>query len=319
MSIFLIHVLLGILLFYIINWIGKHSYSIGYVEISIFVKNEEAPALNFLIRVLTPVVFIIIASTFLYYLKLDSYVKNIYLVNVYYIIFRLIFNIATNRTMLLNWYRQFLYWVGIFAFSFFTYEKLIKVKANILPDFTTIANELWIIILIFLFQVANNVNTGNNLSLKRKENYIRNRYNIFKSLYGHEIKNIIANEKLEAIVYAVMIYEDFNRPKIFRIIENLKLKVTKKPHTLGIMQVKSEKVLTDKESVILGTNKILESYNNFLADNVNDEEGFHDSYIYSKIVSDYNGGSSYNQEVLDLIEIVLTNFYKESTDTLQPA
>ncbi len=41
---------LGIVLFFLINWIGKHSYSIGYMQISIFVKTEEAPALNFLIR-----------------------------------------------------------------------------------------------------------------------------------------------------------------------------------------------------------------------------------------------------------------------------
>ena len=149
MEILLVQIVLGIGLFFLINWLGKHSYSIGYMEISIFVKTEEAPALNFLIRVLTPIVYIIIMSTILYYFKLDKYVWNIYLINVYYILFRLLFNLITNRGLLLNWYRQFLYWIAILVISYFTYEKLIKVKANILPDFTTVSNELWIIILIF--------------------------------------------------------------------------------------------------------------------------------------------------------------------------
>ena len=34
MEILLVHVFLGIVLFFLINWIGKHSYSIGYMEIS---------------------------------------------------------------------------------------------------------------------------------------------------------------------------------------------------------------------------------------------------------------------------------------------
>lgn len=109
MVIFIIHFFLGIGLFFLINWIGKHSYSIGYLEISMFIKTEEAPALNFLIRVLTPVVYIILVSTIFYYFGLDKYVWNIFLVNIYYIVFRLLFNLLTNRGLLLNWYRQFIY------------------------------------------------------------------------------------------------------------------------------------------------------------------------------------------------------------------
>lgn len=108
--------------FFLINWIGKHSYSIGYMEISIFVKTEEAPALNFLIRVLTPIVYIIIVSTTLYHFGLDKFVCNVYLVNIYYILFRLIFNLATNRRLLLNLYRQFLYWIAIVVISLYLWK-----------------------------------------------------------------------------------------------------------------------------------------------------------------------------------------------------
>ena len=318
MVVFVIHLILGVLLFFIINWIGRHSYSIGYVEISIFAKNEEAPALNFLIRVLAPVVYIIILSAILYYFKLDYLVNRIYLVSIYYVGFRLLFSILTNRSKLINWYRQIAYWIGIITLSYLAYINIIRDKRNILPDFTTIANELWIIILLFLFQVANNVNTSNSLSNRRKQNYIRSRYLKFRSKYGNIIKNIVGNEKVEAIVYAIMIYEDFNRPKAIRIIENIKQRMTGKPHTIGLMQVRSDKILTDEQSVILGTNKLMEAYTKYVRENENDEEGSYDVWAFSQIISDYNGGSSYNQEVVELANIILAEFYPNTNDELMP-
>ena len=318
MDILLIQIILGIGLFFLINWIGKHSYSIGYMEISIFVKTEEAPALNFLIRVLTPIVYIIIVSTSLYYFGLDKFVWNIYLVNVYYILFRLIFNLVTNRGLLLNWYGQFLYWTAIIVISYFTYEKLIKVKANILPDFTTVANELWIIILIFIFQVANNLRFSHEATQKRKDNYLKNRFQYFKRNYGQLIKELTNNEILESIVYAVIIYEDFNRPKIVRQIENLKFKVTKKPHTLGVMQVRSDKLLSDIESVRLGTEKIVKAYKNHIEKYKKTDESFYEWTVKYSIIEDYNSGSSYSSEVGELADIIKTTFYKDTNDTLDP-
>lgn len=318
MEILLVHIILGVGLFFLINWIGKHSYSIGYMEISIFVKTEEAPALNFLIRVLTPIVYIIIISTGLYYFGLDKFVWNIYLVNIYYILFRLIFNLATNRGLLLNWYRQFLYWTAIVVISYFTYEKLIKVKANILPDFTTVANELWIIILIFIFQVANNLRFSQEATQKRKDNYLKSRYHYFKRFYGQLIKDLTNNEILESIVYAIIIYEDFNRPKIARQIENLKFKLTNKPHTLGVMQVRSDKLISDLESVKLGTEKIVNAYKKYLENPTESSSDYFDWYAKNYIISDYNVGTSYNGEVNELADIIKNTFYKDTNDTLDP-
>jgi len=310
----IVQIILGISLFFLINWIGKHSYSIGYMEISIFVKAEEAPALNFLIRVLSPVVFIIIVSAFLYYFGLDQYVHNIYLVNIYYITFRLLFNLVTGRRLLLNWYKQLLYWLAITVISYFTYSKLIKIKANILPDFTTIANELWIIILIFVFQVVNNVRFSQDATIRRKENYIKSRYFYFKNKYGRTIQELTKNEILEAITYAIIIYEDFNRPKAARIIENLKFLVTKRNHTLGVMQVESGQLITDIESVKLGTQKIVNTYRDILR--ANKEDNVYEWYIINSIIESYNGGNSYYNEVSELMNIIKDEFYPNTVDRL---
>lgn len=316
MEIVLIHFLLGIVLFFIINWIGKHSYSIGYMEISMFVKTEEAPALNFLIRVLTPTVYIIIIAAILYALKLDKYVVNIYLINIYYIVFRLIFNLITERGLLLNWYRQALYWTAIILISFIVYEKLIKIKANILPDFSTIANELWIIILIFIFQITNSIRFSNDKTIKRKYSYIKSKYYKFFSQYGSLVKELTKNESLEALTYSIMLYEDFNRPRIVRKIENIVFRLTKKKRTLGIMQVQSENLLTDKESVILGTNKIMIACRRYLESIDYRENSYYEYDAIHKIISHYNGGEKYTKEVSSLYYMIKEKFYKSTNDTL---
>lgn len=318
MEIIIVHFLLGIGLFFIINWIGKHSYSIGYMEISIFVKTEEAPALNFLIRVLTPIVYLIIISTVLYYFGFDRFVANIFLVNIYYILFRLFFNLLTNRVLLLNWYRQFIYWVAIAIISYFTYEKIIKVKTNILPDFTTVSNELWIIILIFIFQVTNNIRLSKDATQRRKQNYLKSRFYFFNNLYGSLVKEITKNEILEALIYSIMIYEDFNRPKIARLVENTKFRLTKKQHSLGIMQVTSDRLITDEESVVMGTNKIVKAHNRYLEKTSLQEYNYYEWGIIRDIIADYNGGQSYADEVLRLFSIIKETFYKDSLDTLNP-
>ena len=316
MDIFFVQFTFGVILFFLINWIGKHSYSIGYMGISIFVKAEEAPALNFLIRVLTPIVYLIIISSILYYFSYDKYVINIYLVNIYYIIFRLFFNLITSRGKLLDWYRQVVYWSSIIIISYFVYDRIIRIKENILPDFTTIANELWIIILIFIFQLTNNIKVSQSGTIRRKENYQKSRYKHFSKLYGELIKDITKNEALESVTYAVLIYEDFNRPKIIRIIENLKHRFSNKSHTLGVMQVKSDKLINDKESVMLGTTKIVNSYNKYIKENSVEGEKIYEWNIINSIISDYNVGSQYSYEVNELSYEIKKTFYPNSKDNL---
>jgi hypothetical protein len=121
---------------------------------------------------------------------------------------------------------------------------------------------------------------------------------------------------LESIVYAVIIYEDFNRPKIARWIENLKFTVTKKPHTLGVMQVRSDRLLSDFESVQLGSEKIVEAYKKYIEKLVEKNESFSECAAIHSIIEDYNTGSSYNSEVSELADIIKNTFYKDTAYSL---
>lgn len=313
MDTIIIHILLGIGLFFLINWIGKHSYTIGYMSLSLFVRREEAPALNLFIRVLSPVVYIIILSSILYSFNLDKYVLDIYKISIYYIGIRLLVNIFYNRFSLLNWTTQIFHWTMIILSSYFVYDKIIKVKKNILPDFSTLSNELWIIIIIFIYQIVNKLEFSQKGTERRKNNYLKNRYKYFKEKYHQTITDLIGNNQfLEIIVYSILIYEDFNRPKSVRYVENLRFKITKKEHSLGVMQVKTKSLISDQESVELGVKKILRAYNMYLQKHNLDQIDTENEYFVNiYIIMDYNNSYEYCQDVRELGGLIEENFYKK--------
>ncbi len=315
---FLVQIILAIFLFLLINWIGKHSYSIGYVSISTFAKIDEAPAFNYLIRVLTPVIYLIITATILYSLNQDQFVRNFYLVSVYYIGIRLIFNLATERGILLNWRKQFFYWVSIVLLSYLVYDKIISVKSNILPDFTTLANELWIIILIFLYQIFNKLKLSNDGTMKRKDMYLEKMVLSFQKKFGHIINEKIENDQIKAMVYSILLIENFNRPKIIRWIEYLTFYFSKKPYTLGIMQFKSNTYINDNESVILGVNKIQNGFQHAKKEYYSGlKEQYYSEYDLKKeLISLYNSGDQYQEDISEMMDLILKKFYPETTHML---
>lgn len=313
--IFIFHLILAVILFLIINWIGKHSFSIGYVQMSIFQKDEEAPAFNYLYRILSPTVYIIIISTILYKLSLDNYAKNIYLIPIYYVVFRQFFNLVTNRALLINWTRVIVTDLAIITLAYLVYSKIIITKQNLMPDFSTFAEEMWIIIAVFIYQVLNKVELSKSATINRKNNYINKRFLKFKSKYHSVLTEQINNDKLIATVYSIMIYEDFNRPKIIRIIENIAQKIGSKPRSLGIMQVTSNKSISDDESVVLAIEKIKRHYfqipeiikenkENSRYHSYNDNDELQEWEIEREILKNYNPDDDYINEVSDLIEIM---------------
>jgi len=278
------------------------------MEISIFVRSETAPAFNFLFRVLSPVIYIIIVSAIFYKFELDFLVKNIYLVSIYYITFRLFFNIITDRHRLINWRRQIIHASTMSIISWLTYDSIIKNKKNVLPDFNTVSNELWIIILLFLFQVLNNLTFSSEDTEKRKENHLMARYSVFKAKFGGIITELSRNKKLEALIYAIIIYEDFNRPKVIRYVENMKFRATKKTMTLGIMQVQSNEIINDIDSIKRGVRKLLNDLKD-VSIQIERTDEYREWEIQSALIEKFNGGKSYNSEVSELFQIVWSKFY----------
>ena len=318
-----IHFLLGLVLFILSNWIGKHSFSVGYVTISVFAQNESAPAapaFNYVIRVFTPIVYLIISSAILYAFKLDVFVTDFYMVSVYYVVIRFMINMLQGRAKLINWLRQMMYYISIISISWVVYTKFIITKSNILPDFTNVANEMWIIIILFLYKIVNDLTISQASAEQRKKAYLDDKFKEVKAKFGSIVDKEIHNDILKAVVYAIIIYENFNRSAIVRWMENINFHITGKPHTLGIMQMSSKEFINDMQSVSLGAKKIRESYDAYRVNfNHGTDVFYYESMGYGPAISDYNGGLAYRQEVEQLTNIILYKYYSGTKDTLNPA
>jgi hypothetical protein len=284
-------------------------------------ETEEAPAFNFLIRVLTPTVFIIIVSAIFYSIHLDAFIKNIYFVSVYYVVFRSVFNIVINRGSLINWPKQIFYYIFIIALADFTYVKFIQTKSNLLPDFNNISNELWIIIVVFVYNTINNISITDKKKAKRKDKYLEIQFASINRKYSPIILKETNNLRLRQIAMAIIIYENFNRPKFFRIIEYVNHFLNRRPHTLGIMQFKTIEFISDSESVKLGTKKLISDFNDLTKEIANGLHGlgmteYDDDYYQRELIERFNPDLIYSYEVFDLANDINRKYFNNAPTNL---
>ena len=78
-----------------------------------------------------------------------------------------------GRGRLLNWSVQF----GVAAITcgvaYFVDRHFIATRRNLLPDPSTLGNELWLLVIIFLYQAANQLQFSQTATIKRKDAYLR--------------------------------------------------------------------------------------------------------------------------------------------------
>lgn len=125
------------------------------------------------------------------------------------------------------------------------------------PSISGLIDNLWssllvALLIIFYFDATNSSKKyQEELSDKNvRNNYIIDSYNYIKDKFSEDI--LYACKKYDCslpLLYAILIFENMNRPKIFRKIEELVVRTTNIPLTVGIAQVKSNKPLTDQESI----------------------------------------------------------------------
>ena len=311
----LAHAGLAVILFLCMNWIGKHSLNAGYIQMSVFVKTDEAPAFNFLYRSFAPIVFITLVSALAYKLKLEWIVSNIYLVVIYHSVFRLGFNLLTGRARLLNWGMQLAYILISTGGAYYIYSNLIIDKAFFFPAGKDIGNALWLGVIGFIYHTCNSVRASDAKTRKRKEGYLNATYLKYKKLYGKIINDTSENEKQESLIYSVLIYENFNRPQVYRLVENL-LFFFGLAKTLGVMQVTTEDFINDRESVVLGSKKIVSDFN-AIKDHPEQRYGYWP--VRRLVLKSYNPDDDYISEVARIDDELKKLFYLKKETNFDPS
>ena len=146
---------------------------------------------------------------------------------------------------------------------------------------------------------------------ERIKNYTYHKVIKFNKKFGNIIDSKFSSDFYKAVIYSIMVYEDFNRPKIARFIERLLFRRSKKAHTYGIMQMTSLKPLSDEESVSKACEKIKADVMSFLPEmSCYDENAIILANISDRIFSLYNpGDEEYNNQTSQVYANIVAEFY----------
>ncbi|WP_137111167.1 hypothetical protein [Rhodobacter sp. SY28-1] len=285
---------LAILLFFAVNWIGRHAVSFGYSSTTLFEHPNESIALNFVFRTLPPMVLMVLLSAVAVASGNDELRLQSYWIAVYYFLIRAVYFPVFGLHQLIDW-RRFSLHAGMgLAAAWAAYRFLILPKKSLLPDLETAGNELWLAMIFFMYALANSITVVDSRSAGRRNSFVAKRYLSARYRYGALIDESTTEDLLKLIVYSVIVFEDYCRPPIVRFVERTLF--WRAGRTTGVMQVSSECRLDDMESVKLGTAKLKESWVD------HKEESFWERV--RSVVADYNRDDDYVYKVLEVMEII---------------
>lgn len=298
---------LAIIEYIIINFLTakitklKEYVTINYSSFEFADIGEKPYGLNILIRIICPTIFIIILSGIFYNFGINSFVEEIYLITIFYFLIRWFVIIAIFcRKELTNWKEEIFIFIITISINLLLYCFFIKKTTQIFISIDELRDAIWISIITFTIVIIRDfiykyVYIDNYKLETRKEKYILKKYEYFRNEYEDIITT--KNKELHKIVYAIMIYENFNRPFLIRIIEKTKFLITGKA-TLGVMQVSSRVFINDRTSVKLGYRILKKSYFD------KKKEIKEKDKLLSETISSYNYGEKYLNEVLYIKEIL---------------
>ncbi len=299
MLLILLHLLLALTLFWIVNWIGDHSTEFGYSSTSLFEDPNDSLAFNFFIRSFSPAVYIVIISAALVATGNSDLRIGIFGVSVLYYMIRLSYIFALGRHELISWTQFSTHTISGLVISWLSYEHLILPNRSLLPNLDTVGNELWLAIFAFLYAIANKAKLSSEPSTRRKNKYILRRVERIRSEYGEIVDERIIDDSLKLIAFSIIVYEDYSRPPFARLLERVLF--WRKNRTTGIMQFSSPTPLSDKESVILGVDKLVASWDSY----ANEE------YAWQRVrstIADYNKDDDYINRVQEVMHIIDMRF-----------
>ena len=291
----------------------KEYITINYDVFRFKKIGERKCGLNILISIIFPLIYTTICAGILYKLNYDNYVEHIYIVNILYFFIRWIMISFVFEWKILNdWKSEIIEFIVCNILNILLYYFFIIKTKDIFVSIDELKKAIWIGIITFIFVVIrdyvyDNIKINNMNSEERKRKYILVKYNKFKSRYGYIIDT--EDQILKKIVYAIMIYENYSRPRIIRKLEYI-IFFIKGEASLGIMQFKTSDYINDEESVKRGYFKIKNQYEKLkkeLADEeieVNKNNKRYKNKVIMRTILNYNDSYKYYEEVNYIMSVI---------------
>ena len=244
----------------IIGWILYLVFSmIGFLLLLFIDKKYHITKVD---KIILSLLYLFLIAGLFYRLKWD-YTENIFVIFIFFFVIDLIYHYAIlDKDFFQKEERNVFYYVVLLILGFFFNQEFINRVNDIFLSGEEIRLLIWIGILFFIYRFAkekdvfNRVNVSTNSSINEESIMIS--YAKLKVQY-HELLDS-EDKDLQTLMYAFMIYYNNSRNKLFRQIDNLKMKIHGSKRRLGIMQVEVDHVISDSLSIEIALDKIKKNY-----------------------------------------------------------
>jgi len=315
LSSLLVSILFGFIIDLFFRLVKNQGDFSGYVSVGEFVSNGRGKKWlqYFIFRLIPPIIILVLLNSIL----LTKFIledRLVYLIICAFVSlsFRDFFQIFKRSVFinnkLIHLLNIFLVIICAFAINYLPVELLEQIS----PDISGIINSFWAslflaMIILFYYDSTSLVKKRNESDAfnRAKMNYIKSSYDVIQSQFDKTIKECCTKNNCSVpLMYSILIFENMNRPRLFRLIENFIVKIFKLRLTLGIAQVSSRLPLSDIQSITMAS-KILK-YSASL-----DETALHLYPMHEKLLKNdiflsfmkkYNSDPLYAQQICDIME-----------------
>lgn len=318
MSAFLLNLSLSVTLFFLNGILGKIQYShrkklFEYGRFHFSVDESENFSGNFFLKIVNPTIFAAISSAIFQNVVSAELCKTLWLIVPFYWAIRFFYVVIKNYFLIINWkYELFSFSVSLLLaviVFFCLIIPLIDAGESVFVPITALRDAVWYGILAYI--AVSIWNIGKSLfgaytlfPMEKRRQIVFKKYDKFSQKFGSYILETVnqnypkdkdGKKQFICFLYAIMIYEDYNRPWCLRCAERiLKVLFPKREMTLGIMQIKTKTYISDLQSIDLAVEKLSAVYCRYL----------HNA-PFEHAVLDYNPSDEYADEVYAIYEMIL--------------
>ena len=227
-------------------------------------KLESKKKDNIIDYVVISNIYVVVLSGVFDYYSLTNNNDNIFFIVLFQILGRILYlTVVRERTVLRNSSYQLKKYLITLVSCYFLNILIINQMDNILPSEEIIKLLIWLFIVgyVFLYVKKNidvRVPVDDNVSFYQDREYVVMQYAKYKSRYDNLVSS--KYEDVTLLIYAIMIYENYNRPELMRKIDILKYKLFRETGKFGIMQVDKNKVVSNEESIEIVRKKLERIY-----------------------------------------------------------
>lgn len=238
----LFYLLFSFILFFLLNY---------------FDKNEKE---NNLIHAFVPVIYLILLSGLLTSVGMEELNDNLFIIVFFELCIRLYYvkNILRQEDLMNSSFYIQIYGISLLC-CYLVNRYFISQVSTVFLTAEEMKPGIWFGILLFLFFLLNkhiHIQYKEQVSTfhGRKKEYALVQYVRLKTAFGKWVK--VKDESTIPMIYAMMVYENYHRPKFFRNLDRIHYRFTGRERKMGIMQINSKVEIDDVSSIKLSIKKL---------------------------------------------------------------